>query len=106
MAELELELGPAPVHLYGAPTVGSDVLVVPVSGPVGPQGIPGAAGSGYTHTQASPSASWIVNHGLGVFPNVSVEVAGSQVIAEVIHSSVNTVNIVFASPQSGSARFA
>lgn len=42
---------------------GAHVVVVAVPGPPGPQGEGG--GVEYIHTQASPSSSWTVPHGLG-----------------------------------------
>lgn len=97
-------VSPPPVELQpGGAHVPGGVLVVPITGPQGP---PGAPGAGFTHTQASPAATWIVTHNLGLQPGVSVQVGGEQVIADVIYSSLNVVTIVFASPQSGFARLA
>lgn len=90
------------VRLGGQGAPGTDILVIP--GPPGPQGQAGAAGSGYTHAQSAASASWIVTHNLGIYPAVSVRVSGEQVIADVTYTSLNAVNIIFASPQTGTAR--
>lgn len=62
----------------------------------------GAGGGGFQHNQLSASASWSINHSLGRIPNVQVYVAGKVVIADVEATST-TVNITFASAQSGVA---
>ena len=99
---IEIDVAPAPVRI-GTGQLGpeTDLILLPVTGPAGP---PGSAGSGYTHTQGSPSASWSITHNLGYYPNVAVSVGGQQCLADVIHSSINQVAIVFASAQSGTAR--
>ena len=100
---LEIDINPAPVRVRagGDLTPTPDVLVLPIANPPGP---PGVAGTGYDHVQASPSASWIITHNLGLYPVVSVRVAGEQCIAEVTYTSLNVVTVDFSSPQSGSAR--
>ncbi len=81
-----------------------------VTGLRGLRGAPGPSGDvvaleGYVHTQASPLATWTVNHNLGRKPLVAVlSVGGQEVIAEVLHASNNQVLISFASPAVGSAR--
>lgn len=71
----------------------------------GLQGPPGPSGTSYEHVQSSASSSWIVNHNLGYRPGVTVLNSGSQeVIAEIIHTSVNQVVIGFITPISGLAR--
>ena len=95
---------PSPVYLDASsdldPT--ASMQVIPVAGPAGPQGPPGA-GIGYDHTQASPSASWIITHNLGYYPSVTVRVGGNLVLTDVAYGSVNAVTLTFASPQSGTA---
>lgn len=73
-------------------------------GPRGPTGPPGP--TGFNYTQASPSNLWIINHNLGYQPVVDVyTVGGVTMIAEVIHTTLNQVQIGLVTPQSGSARF-
>jgi hypothetical protein len=80
------------------------VVAVVASGPQGAPGPPGAA-LDYEHVQTSASAEWIVNHNLGVEPNVSVLSAGGvEMIAQIVHVSVNQFRVYFASPQAGRAR--
>lgn len=78
-----------------------------IQGPPGPQGPPGSSGSDiYDHVQSSASATWTVNHNLGVKPDVEVRNTGGQVVgAEVVHVSVNQTIIYFSLPMTGSAHF-
>jgi hypothetical protein len=74
-------------------------LVTHIPGP------PGPAGTGYTHTQSSPSATWTINHNLGIKPSVEVfSVGGLEVDASVLHVSNNQVAVSFATPFAGYAR--
>lgn len=55
------------------------------------------------HTQSSASAEWIVNHNLGWKPLATVLGAGGQeVIATVLHMSVNQLRVFLKSPSTGS----
>ena len=74
------------------------------TGPTGPQGPSGAAVTSYVHAQASPSASWVVTHNLGMYPNVLVvDSAASVVEGEIVYNSVNQLTLTFAAAFSGSA---
>jgi hypothetical protein len=71
-------------------------------GPRGPAGPPGTGSTSYTETISSPLAEWIINHNLD--RNVSVEVtdlAGEELLCDVIRQSANQVRIVHSSPQAG-----
>jgi len=58
----------------------------------------------YVHTQSSLSNQWTINHNLGYRPIIDVlSPGGMMVIAEIIHVSVNQVQINFNSPQTGTA---
>ena len=88
----------------------SEVLEIDM-GTTGPQGPPGADGadgadaSSYTHTQASASSTWTIAHNLGWRPTITVLSAGGvQMIAEVVHLSTNTAQVLFVEPTTGSAR--
>jgi hypothetical protein len=71
----------------------------------GIQGPPGASGAGFVFTQGSPTAEWVVNHNLGFKPAVMVfDAGGSEVEAEVLHTSVNQARIYFSVPLAGFAR--
>ena len=68
----------------------------------GPAGPPGSVGGQFTFTQASPSATWTVNHNLGFRPNVSlITLGGAEVWGEVLHVSANQVLVTFDGPIAG-----
>lgn len=74
-------------------------------GDKGDTGENGTSGAGYTHTQASASAVWTINHNLGFRPTVYViDSAGSDVEGSVVHTSLNQVVITFSGAFSGYAR--
>lgn len=88
---------------------GGATKVAPVAQPAiaivsrGAQGPPG--GTAFEHVQPSPAAEWIINHNLGLEPNVEVlSVGGAVVDADVLHVSTNQVRVYFASAQAGRAR--
>lgn len=95
---------PAPV------TVTQDVNEVSVAtpGPRGPQGIQGPpgvpGGTIYVHTEGSASSTWVVNHNLGVKPDVTVIVDDEEVFPDVVHNSDNQCSLVFSTPRAGEAR--
>jgi hypothetical protein len=70
-----------------------------IAGPAGPSG-----GAGYTHTQSVAAATWIVNHNLGRFPQVTVvDNSGVMVITDLIYGDANNLTLVFASSFAGKA---
>ncbi|CAL4868208.1 hypothetical protein MMA231_02483 [Asticcacaulis sp. MM231] len=78
-------------------------------GEPGPRGLPGEPGppgdpaNRYEHLQASPAVQWTVNHNLGRKPHVSVRsVGGVEVLADVVHQSLNQLTVNFAAPYTGS----
>lgn len=65
-----------------------------------------AAGSGggtYTHVQTIPNSVWTIVHNLGFKPNITVEVGGEIVFADISHSSNTTALVNFALPHTGNA---
>lgn len=59
----------------------------------------------FVFTQSSASATWTVNHNLGVRPTATIlSPGGVEVEATVVHISVNQLQVLFASPQTGSVR--
>ena len=59
-------------------------------------------GLSYEHTQSVASDTWTVTHNFGAYPsNVAVYVGGVQVVASVTNVDVNTVQISFLAPQTG-----
>lgn len=58
----------------------------------------------YEHNQISPSLTWIINHNLGKYPSVTItDSAGTQVIGDVKHESINKVTISFSAQFAGKA---
>ena len=71
--------------------------------PASPFFTPGAT-LRYVHTQASPSATWTINHTLGGKPSVMVtDSASTVVIGEVSYISNSQVQVSFTTPFSGYA---
>lgn len=58
----------------------------------------------YVHPQGAPSASWIINHGLGKYPSVTVlDSGGTEVEGHVAYISLNLIQITFSAAFSGQA---
>lgn len=58
----------------------------------------------YTHSQGFPLATWSITHGLNRAPNVVVEdVSGQRISVDVVRTGLNTVELRFAFPRSGTA---
>ena len=69
-------------------------------GPAGPAGAPG--GSAYEHIQGVPASSWPINHNLGRRAHVTIlDPDGTEVEADVEHTSDNTLVITFPNPHTG-----
>jgi len=70
--------------------------------------IAGGSGGGgdlnYVFTQAVPSASWAIFHGLGKFPAVNVvDSGGNEIVPDVLYVDTDHVTLSFASATSGKA---
>jgi len=62
------------------------------------------SGSTYTHSQASPSSTWTINHNLGRRPSVTVvDSSGNVQIGEVLYNSDNQITVSFAAAFGGYA---
>ena len=56
------------------------------------------------HTQSSSASTWTVNHNLGRYPSVDViDSAGTQVIGDIQHTSINQAVLTFDNPFAGKA---
>ena len=74
-------------------------------GEKGETGQPGTSGAGYDYTQSSPLETWTIAHNLGYRPSVSVSsVGGVEIVASVIHLSLDVMQLSFNTPVAGSAR--
>lgn len=83
---------------------GSVVVEAVVAGPQGPQGPGGGAAASYIHDQSAAATTWIVNHTLGFYPNVTVvDSAGTVVNGGVEYLSITQIRLTFSAPFSGKA---
>jgi hypothetical protein len=87
-----------------------DELIIEVDGRQGPPGPPGppgqdgteGAGATYEHTQSSASDAWIVNHGLGRRPAVTVlDISGAEIEVDIRHMSLNQCRVYLSVPTVG-----
>jgi hypothetical protein len=65
-----------------------------------------AAGGGvsYTHHQTVPAATWVIDHHMGLIPNVVVlDDSGQQMITEIQFPSDQTTLVVHSAPYTGTA---
>lgn len=65
-----------------------------------------AAGGGvsYVHRQSVPAATWVIDHHMGLIPNVLLlDSTGQQMIAEVRHPTDQTTVVVHSAPYKGTA---
>jgi len=75
----------------------------------GSYGVQGATGTSlhnisYTYTQATPSATWTINHNLGYNPNLTVQdSAGTIVEGEISYTNSNSLTVTFSAAFSGYA---
>ncbi|MGS2646075.1 hypothetical protein [Streptosporangium sp. G12] len=73
-------------------------------GPPGQTGPQGPPGNTIALAQSTPSASWVLTHNLGHKPQVSIlDASGVVVHTDVTHLDDNTLSVVFAQPQAGTA---
>jgi len=108
---VDVARGVAVVEVQRAHTVVSvypNVGVQGATGPAGPTGPQGPEGPGsvvsYVHDQPVASAEWVVDHGLGWFPNVTVvDSAGTVVEGEIDYTDEDRVVLRFSSGFSGRA---
>jgi hypothetical protein len=58
----------------------------------------------YHHTQSVASATWVINHYLGWYPNLTVQdSSGSVVEGEIAYNNSNTLTVTFTGAFSGDA---
>lgn len=74
-------------------------------GDKGDRGDPGSAGAVFEFIQLVPVLLWVINHGLGVEPDVELRSLGGFVFnADILHTSLNQTTVLFSLPTAGSAR--
>jgi hypothetical protein len=89
----------ADIVLIDAPVPGSiaGVNQIVVGGPL-------AQTIAYHHTQNTSSNTWVINHGLNFFPNVTVaDSSGSLCEGEIAYTDNDSLTITFSKPFSGVA---
>lgn len=58
----------------------------------------------YHHTQGTSSATWVINHQLGWYPNVTIQDSGGSIVeGEITYTSVNSLTVTFTGAFSGNA---
>jgi hypothetical protein len=76
----------------------------PGRGPAGADGADGVSGGYFHHVQSLPSATWLIVHGLGYNPAVSVrDSAGDTWEGQVTYVSTDSLTVTFHAPFSGVA---
>ena len=91
--------------LRSTPVVVVDRPTVVHAGTPGLQGPPGTGGAGYVHTQATPAATWTINHNLGFRPSVElIDAGGAEFDAEIVHTSLNQTVVYLDEATAGIAR--
>lgn len=71
---------------------------------VAPEGLQGPPGGAYTHSQATPSTTWTVNHNLGYRPAVTaLTVGGAEMEVEIVHASANQAVLYLLIAMAGTA---
>jgi hypothetical protein len=73
-------------------------------GDKGDTGDTGISGGSFTYTQSGVSDSWIISHGLGYRPAVTViDSGGNQVEGDVVYTDSDNLTITFSAGFSGVA---
>ena len=58
----------------------------------------------FVYPQLTPSAVWVIGHGLGNFPSVTVlDSSGNTVFGEITYTDANTVTLTFSAAFTGTA---
>jgi len=66
--------------------------------------VPGLSGESYTHTQSIASDTWIIVHGLGSYPSVTIiDSSGDEVEGELKYVSSNEIHVTFSAMFGGTA---
>lgn len=73
-------------------------------GATGATGPAGAPESYHEHIQATPAATWLIDHNIGRRVTVTVyDPDGDPYLADVHHNSPNSTSVIFTTPTAGSA---
>lgn len=86
---------PAPADMV------EEIIYIPGSGPGGGATAPTIA---YVHNQGTPSATWVITHNLGFYPNITFQdSSGTIVEGELNYTTRNTLTATFSAAFSGKA---
>lgn len=79
--------------------------VIGITGQTGSTGPVGATGGGtFVFIQQVSSSTWVINHGLGKWPSVTVlDTAGEMVVGDVLYLDTNRITLLFSASFSGTA---
>lgn len=73
-------------------------------GEPGPPGPPGPPGGSYVYEQATPAATWTIEHNLGVKPAVVLELASNPtelIYTDIFYPDLNTIIVEWPNPETG-----
>lgn len=74
------------------------------SGGTGGGGGPGPASASYVHSQGVAAATWVINHGLNIYPNYNViDSTGANVEGDATYDDLNQMTITFSAAFTGTA---
>lgn len=72
---------------------------------IDPAFLPPSVQTDFVHVQTIASATWIVNHNLGMYVEPTImDSGGTEMLGQVQHISLNQIIITFNSPQTGRVR--
>jgi hypothetical protein len=58
----------------------------------------------FTYTQAVSSSLWVISHGLGTFPSVTIiDSSGNNVFGDIVYNNQNTLTLTFSAAFTGAA---
>jgi hypothetical protein len=106
---ITVEVGKTPALIQGPKGDKGDAGVQGIPGIQGLRGLPGAVvvGTGdlsYDHFQAMASAVWVIAHGLGKFPNVTViDSSGNECEGAISYNNLNQITVTFSAAFGGHA---
>lgn len=88
------------LRFWATPAANSYVCNVILGSP----GATGGTGGSYVHTQATAASTWLIDHNLGFYPNVTVvDSSGDQVEGTVTYTTLNQVRVMFSAAFAGLA---
>lgn len=94
----------APVEVVVEPAETSVIVEAAIQGPKGDKGDPGASGASFIHNQIASSNTWIIQHNLGYYPNLTtVDTAQNTIEGDVYYNNIDEITINFETSITGTA---